>query len=297
VGSNFRLVSPGYFATMGIPLVAGRDFSAADGPRAPRRVVVNATLARALGLGGGAQGATVGARIWANNRAFWYGAARPVDLEVVGVVGDIRDDGARGAVRPEAYFVVGQAPPDPWGWLENRMLLVARTRGDPAAHLPALRRAVASVDARLPLYDVRTMAGRLADAGAADRFTTGLLACLGAAALLLAAVGSTASSPTSWRATPRRSACGWHSAPGAGTVLRLLLARHLRPVVAGVAAGGAGALLAARALAARLYGVPPTDPVTLAGAAALLFGVAALACWLPARRAAGVEPTAALRAP
>jgi putative ABC transport system permease protein len=82
-----------------------------------------------------------------------------------------------------------------------------------------------------------------------------------------------------------------------GDVLRLLLARHLRPVGAGVAAGGAGALLAARALAARLYGVPPTDPVTLAGASALIFGVAALACWLPARRAAGVEPTAALRAP
>jgi predicted lysophospholipase L1 biosynthesis ABC-type transport system permease subunit len=129
---------------------------------------------------------------------------------------------------------------------------------------------VASVAPRLPLYDVRTMAGRLADAGAADRFTTGLLACLGAAALLLAAVGIYG--VVAHFVARDAAEVGVRMALGArrADVLRLLLARHLRPVVAGVAAGGAGALLAARALAARLYGVPPTDPVTLAGAAALL---------------------------
>ncbi|CAA9301682.1 MAG: Acidobacterial duplicated orphan permease (function unknown) [uncultured Gemmatimonadaceae bacterium] len=292
VASNFRIVSPAYFRTMGIPVRWGRDFTAADRAGAPRAVVVNEALARALSLGARPQGA----RLWSTNGAFWFGADRPADLVVVGVVGDIRDDGLREAVRPEAYFPLAQAPEEPWSWIERSMLVVARTGGPPALAAPALQRAVRAVDPSLPMYDVRTMDARLADATAVDRFYTGLLAALGGAALLLAAVGIYGVVAHLTRLQVRemgvRLALG---ATGAG-VVRLMLARHLRPVAAGLALGTAGALLAARALEARLYGVPPTDPATLAGAAALLTVVAAVACWLPARRAARVDPTVALRA-
>jgi predicted permease len=292
VSSNFRIASPGYFAAMGIPVIAGRDFGRTDAPGAPRAVIVNQTLARRLGLAG----RTEGARIWSTNGAFWYGAERPVDLVVVGVVGDIRDDGLREEVKPEAYFPLAQAPAEPWDWIERTMLLVTRTRGAPTAALPALQQAVRSVDPRLPLYDVRTMAGRLADAGAVDRFYTGLLACLGAAALLLAAVGIYG--VVAHLVGNQTTEIGVRMALGAttGSVLRLMLLRHARPVALGLAVGGAASLVAARALAGRLYGVPPTDPVTLLGAASLLAAVAAVACWLPARRATRVEPTEALRA-
>jgi hypothetical protein len=277
---------------MGIPVVAGRDFGGADVPGGARAVILNQTLARRLGL----EGRAVGARIWSTNSAFWYGAERPVDLVVVGVVGDIRDDGVREAVKPEAYFPLAQAPAEPWEWIERTVLLVARTRGAPAAALPALQRAVGQVDPRLPLYDVRTMAGRLADAGAVDRFYTGLLACLGGTALLLAAVGT--NGVVAHLVVRQTTEIGVRMALGAtaGAVLRLMLLRHARPVALGLILGGAASLVAARALAGRLYGVPPTDPVALLGAASLLAGVAAVACWLPARRAARVEPTVALRA-
>jgi ABC-type antimicrobial peptide transport system permease subunit len=179
----------------------------------------------------------------------------------------------------------------------DRALDAARgaTSGPPAAAAPALQRAVLSVDPALPLYDVRTMAGRLADAGAVDRFYTGLLAALGALALLLAAVGIYG--VVAHLVGLQEAEVGVRMALGATGpgVLRLMLVRHLRPVAAGLVLGGAAALLAGRALAARLYGVPPTDPVSLLGAAALLAAVAAVACWLPARHATRVSPTVALR--
>jgi predicted permease len=292
VSSNFRLVSPDYFATMGIPLVRGRDFGAGDRAGAPRAVIVNRTLARQLALGDRPEGT----RIWSTNSAFWFGGERPVDLLVVGVVGDIRDDGVRESVRPEAYFPIAQAPDEPWWWIERTMLLVARTTGAPAAQAPALQRAVLSVDPRLPLYDVRTMAGRLADAGAVDRFYTGLLAALGAVALLLAAVGIYG--VVAHLVGLQVAEVGLRMAIGAtaADVLRLMLLRHLRPAAVGLALGTGAALVAARTLESRLYGVPPTDPLTFLAAATILGAVGAAACWLPARRAARVDPTVALRA-
>jgi predicted permease len=189
VGAALRIAGPGYFAAMGVPLLAGRDLAATDDARAPGVVVVNAALARRL-AGGGPPRAALGLRVRSDNGAFADPSGAPRHLEVVGVVGDVRDGGARSEAAPEFYAPLGQVSAEPWNyWVAREVVLVARTRGAPAAAAPGLRRAVAAVDARVPLYDVQTTAERLRGSQAVERFSGRLLVVLGAAGLLLAAVG------------------------------------------------------------------------------------------------------------
>ncbi|MDF1505432.1 ABC transporter permease, partial [Roseisolibacter sp. H3M3-2] len=292
VGTALRVASPGYFRSIGIPLLAGRDLLGVDAARAPRVVVVNRTLARRIGGGG----PVVGRRLVTDNGAFRDSAGAPLPLEIVGVVGDVRDGGPRAEPDPELYVPLAQVPEEPFEyWIGRELVLVARTTGDPTALAPALRRAVAEVDQRVPLYDVRTTGARLGAAVAVERFSLRLLSLLGAAGLALAALG--VHGVVAYTVGRRTRELGIRLALGATArgAVGLLVRQGMRPVLAGLALGIAGSVLAARAASSLLFGVEPLDPLSLAGALAVMTGVAAIACWTPARRAARVDPIEALR--
>jgi predicted permease len=293
-----RAASPGYFGVMGIPLLAGRDLATSDGARAAPVAVVNATLARRLG-GGASPAAVVGRRFRSDNGAFADSAGRPREIEIVGVVGDVLDGGARGAAAPEFYAPLAQTPEEPFNyWIGRELVLVARgPRGTPPAALaPLLRRAATSVDARVPLYDVRTARERLGGAVAVERFSTQLLLVLGAVGLLLAALG--VHGVAAYAAGRRERELGLRLALGAtpAHAVRLVVEQGMRPVVIGLVAGLVLAVVAWRAAAGLLFGVSPLDPASLLGAATVLAAAGALACYVPARRTARVDPAVALRA-
>jgi predicted permease len=283
-----RLATRGYFETMRIPLRAGRDFTDRDDAAAPRVAIINETLARRLWPGQDA----VGKRITGIT-------AEQDDLqltEVVGVVGDIHDKGLAEAARPEMYFPVAQTPPAVWPFLQRSLVLVAR--GAPrtaAANVRRLREAVARVDRNLPLVSPRSMDEYLAASLATSRFTTLLLGALSAIGLVLAAVGIYG--VIAYFVTQRVPEIGVRVALGATprSILGLVLGSGLRPVALGVALGLGGSLAATRALRGLLYGVAPTDAVTVVAVVALLLATALLASLVPARRAARVDPATVTR--
>ena len=176
------------------------------------------------------------------------------------------------------------------------MYIVVRTGGSPAALTQSLRSAVARIDPDLPVFDVRMMDERLADALATERFNTLLLTILGVVGLLLAASGIYG--VIAYFVSQRTQEIGVRMALGAtpGSVVRLILSQSLRPVAVGAAIGVVAALAASRVLTAQLFGVSRTDPLTTAAVVAVLAAVALIASVVPARRAASIEPTRALQA-
>jgi predicted permease len=287
---TYRAVMPGYFEAMRIPILRGRGIAAADGPDAPGVVVINDYMARHRWPGEDPIGRRIALAGGDPNRKAW--------ATVVGVV--------KNAVRGE-----WSAEPDDEFYLsfrQARMLLentdpafayitfVARTDGDPAALVPALRSAVWAIDPTLPISAVRTMDSVVESANGGARFQTLLLAVFAAAAALLAAVGiygvmSYAVSRQS-REIGVRMALGARPADVLGQVVR----QGMAVAVGGAAAGLAAAFLLTRLMSSLLYGVQPSDPVTYAGVAALLLAIALCASYLPARRAAHIDPIKALRA-
>ena len=295
VNAALRITSADYFRSIGVPLLAGRDLRDADDAAGARVVVVNATLARRLGAT--SPGMVLGRRVQSDNGAFADSAGRPRLLEIVGVVGDVRDGGPREDVGPEFYAPMAQVPAEPWNyWIDREMVLVARTRGDAAGAAAALRRAVAAVDARVPLYDVQTTAARLAGAVAVERFSTQLLTALGALGLVLAAVGI--HGVVAYLAAQRGREVGIRLALGStpGAAAALVLRQCLRPVGLGLVAGVVGGIGVGRAMTGVLFGVSPSDPASLLGAVALLGTAGAVAAWGPARRTARIDPASAMRA-
>jgi putative ABC transport system permease protein len=213
--------------------------------------------------------------------------------QVVAVVGDVRQGELADPMRPTIYLPMAQS--DLWGDREVEMAVVARNRaGDPSALAAPLRRAVLGVDPRLPVFDVATLDEIRAASVATTRFNMLLLTALGGIGLLLAAVGIYG--VISWFVSQRTQEIGLRMALGATErgVLALVAWQAMRPVLAGLIVGLAGAVAATRALSSLLFGVSATDPATFAGVLAVLGGAALLASWLPARRAARVEPTRAL---
>jgi putative ABC transport system permease protein len=209
-------------------------------------------------------------------------------ITVVGVVGDVRQDGPTAAAYPQIYLPLAQA--------SSRSLLIAlRTSGDPMALTPAVKRAVAGIDANLALGRVATMEQRLAGTLARPRVNAVLLGGFAATALLLAALGIYG--VIAYSVVQRTRELGIRMALGArgADVLRLVLRQGMVPVLAGLALGLGAAAAASRVLRGLLYGVGTTDLITYVGVAAFLSAVAGVASYLPARRAALADPVVALR--
>jgi len=274
-----RVATPGYFAAMGLHLVAGRTFTAADGETAPV-VVVTESFARNHWPGR----SPLGRRMkWGEDES-----SDDVWRTVVGVVRDVRHFGLDAPARPEVYMTQQEVA-------NSGLEVVVRTRADEAALFPALRRAVAEIDPALPLARLRRMDDLLADSTAARRLRTWTFGGFAALALVLAVAGLYGSLAHAVGA--RRRELSVRMAVGAGKrqIVGLVLGEGAALTAVGILGGGAGALAAARALRQLLFGVEPLDVASFAGAAVLLCAVAFVAAWLPARRAAGVDPVRALR--
>jgi putative ABC transport system permease protein len=269
-----RWVTPGYFATMGIPIRQGRVFTPRDTADQPRVAVINETLAKRFFSAGD----PVGRRLKVG------GAWRTV----VGVVSDVKSASLEGEVRSQLYLPNAQWP---WGV----MTMVIRTEGNPLALASGARDELKFLDALLSAANVRTMEQVLSSATGARRFNMALLAFFAVAALLLTLVGIYG--VVAFLVGRRSREIGIRIAPGAQRrdVLRLVLQQGMKPVVFGSVAGLAGSLAVSRLVASQLYGVSPSDPLTLTSIIVLLVTAALLACWLPARRAARVDPVVALR--
>ena len=283
--AGFQAVSPGYFATLRIPLVRGRLLAAGDRVGAPPAAVVNETFVRRFLPGRD----PIGQRF----RESQTGVDSP-ELTIVGVVRDARRDGPGADLIPLVYLAAAQ--PDTYRERTQLSEVAIRAAGaDPHGLLPAIQRAVWSIDPSQPITSVLTLDEVIAGSTAERRFNMILLSAVTFLALGLAIVG--VYGVVAHAAAQRTREIGIRIALGAGRrdVLSLVIASGLRWAVLGVVVGVAGAYAGTRFLTALLFGITPTDPGTFAGLAALMLGVAALASYVPARRAASVNPISALR--
>ncbi len=274
-----NMVSPGYFSAMRIPLKEGRYIDTRDGATSPQTTVVNETFARRFFPNEDA----VGRRI-----QFGRDSGTNKWLTIVGIVGDTKQDGIAAETMPENFFPLDQSP-------FPRMSLVIRSDASVTTLVAEVRAALASVDKNVPLSDEGAMEESLAARLATRRFNMALLLGFAMLALLLAAVGIYG--VMAYAVGQRRQEIGIRMALGAlpGNVQRMVLAQGARLALMGVVLGlGAGYALT-RLMASVLFEVKPSDPVTFVGGAIVLFGVALVACWLPARRAMRVDPIVALR--
>ncbi len=270
---HLQIVSPGYFRTMGIALRQGREFSGRDTEGAPRVAVVNEAFARRFFAGEGALGKRI--------------RTRAADWEVAGVA-ESMGLGNIDARSPEVYICYAQSP-------HRSAYLSVRTAAEPLALVGAVRGASRAVDAGVILSEPRTMQ-QIRDRGlSVPRVVVGLIGGFGALALLLSVMGIYGL--MSWIVTQRTAEFGIRAALGARSadLYGLVLRKAAKLVVIGGGIGLAGAAALTRLLRNMLYGVAPGDPATLAAAVLLLLSVAIGATWRPARRAARLDPTAALR--
>jgi putative ABC transport system permease protein len=276
-----RVVTPGYFDAMGIPLLRGRLLQPTDRPDAPP-VALLSEAAVAQHFPGEDP---IGRRIVLG----FSQAGEPVQGEVVGIVGNVRHGALRAAAQPEIYLAQSQLP-------RTYMSMVVRTDGDPALLATAVTAAVHTLDPALAVSELRTLQNVVAASVATDRFMTVLLTTFSVLALLLAAVGIFG--VISYGVVQRRREIGVRLAVGAsqGDVVRLIVGGAMRLVAAGMLIGAATALVLTRLLGSLLYGVQPTDPATFAAAASVLLSVALAASVLPAWRAARTSPASVLNA-
>jgi predicted permease len=274
-GGWINSVSPKYFEALRIPLLQGRSFTARDTKSAPKVAIVNQAFARRVFGNGNALG-----------RHFGFGDVN--NIEIVGIVrnGKYKDVRER---TPDLIYVPFEQNLDGW------MTLYVRTVGDPAKMAAAIRREVQSVDANVPIYNVRTLDAQLDESLSQERLVATLSSWFGAFALLLAAIGLYG--VLAYNVTRRTNEIGLRIALGAerGGVIWMVLREALLLVGTGVAIGVPLVLALARSVSSLLYGLKPTDSLTISAAVVLLFAVAAIASYLPARRASRVDPMVALR--
>ncbi len=280
VGFNFNIITPNYFQTLGTPLAQGREFTAQDAAGAPPVVIVNEATARRYWPGQDA----IGKRLKYGNLDQF--------AEVVGVVRNSRDKGLTVDPRPAIYApLLQQYAPD--------MTLHVRTAMEAQTMLAAMRREAQSLDAQLPVHNLGTLAEQKDGSLYEERLAAALLTLFGVLALSLAAVGLYG--VMSYGVTQRTREIGIRLALGAQPrdVLKLVIKQGMILTIIGLATGLAGALALTRLMSTLmsnlLYGVTATDPLTFAVIALLLTAVGLLACWVPARRAAKVDPLVALR--
>ena len=277
-------VTPGYFKTIGIPLRLGRLLDTRDVAGAPEAVVINESFAKRRFP---AQN-PIGQRV--HNGPEIGSETRPWDY-VVGVVGDVKQT-SLAVAQPDEFYVTSAQ----WWWVDNVQSLVVRTRGDAAMLIPLVKRAIWSVDRDQPITRVATLSDLVTRSAAERRFALIVFAVFASAALVLAAIGLYG--VLSGSVSERLREIGVRSALGAtrAQIVGLVVREGMGLTLVGVAIGLAGAAAASRALATLLFGVSRLDPATYAGVIALLAGVSAVACWIPAARAARVDPSITLRA-
>jgi putative ABC transport system permease protein len=272
-----RIVSPAYFAAMGIPVKSGRAFTAADNTRAPAVMVVSETFARQQFPGQDPLGKRV-AFLW--------------DIEgfqtVVGVVGDVKHNGLDDPANPAVYVSYRQRP-------DSAFTVVVKTSVSPESIIPLVRNEVRAIDFDRPLTSVQAMDAVVAASVGARELSLTLVGGFAVIGLLLAVTGIYG--VVSYATEQRSREFGIRLALGAGSqsVLRLVLKQGLALAAAGLVIGLTGAILLGGVIEAQLFGVEPADPLTLASISGGLIAVALLACYLPARRAIKMNPATVLR--
>jgi len=272
---DWRIVTPGFFHTMGIPLVRGRDFTDADNSMSAPVTIVSQTTAQ---------------RFWGDDEPIGRTLHRAADTRtftVVGVVGDIRSL----TLNQESPAMYSPAAARVW----PRMDVVVRIDGDPEALLPAIRQKVHELDVQLPLSNISTMEQWVSNTAAQPRLNAQLLAVFAGVALLIAAIGIYG--VLAFSVNQRTREIGLRMALGAQPegVLRLVVGEGMFVALGGVGIGLVAAAALSRTLASLLFEVPERDPATFAGVAVMLLLVALVACVMPARRASRVDPLIALR--
>ena len=281
-----RMASPGYLRTMRIPVLRGRDISDADTADRPDVVLISESMAK---------------RFWPNEdpvgkhltMTFFPEKTR----EIVGIVGDVKQRGL-GVMEPVAtlYFPVMQlSKPSFGGWRSFPLTLVVRTNSKPEAMVGSVSNAVHTIDRDVPLQDVITMQDFIAESLSQQRLNMWLLAAFASLALLLAATGIY--SVLSYSVRRRVQEIGIRMALGAQftDIIQMILRQGARLALVGVAIGLGAAFALTRLMASQLFGVKPTDPLTFLSVALGLILIALVACYIPARRAAKVDPMVALR--
>ncbi|MEK6408191.1 MAG: ABC transporter permease [Acidobacteriota bacterium] len=279
--SEYRATGLNYFRTMGIPLLAGRDFTERDDKKSTPVIIVNEAFAQKFFPGEDPIGKHIKPGISTDE-------TKPVWREIVGVVGSVKHLSLGVPPDPEYYAPHAQLPFD-------SMTIVAKTDGDPRSLIAAVQSEVRTLDRDLPVYNIKTLEEYVAASVAQPRFNTTLLAIFAALALILTAVGLYG--VMSYSVTQRSHEIGIRMALGARQqdVLKMVVRQGMMLTGIGLGAGLVGAYFLTRLMATLLYGVSATDPITYAAIAVLLAGVALGACLVPARRATKVDPMIALR--
>jgi putative ABC transport system permease protein len=285
----YRIVMPGYFETMRLPVLRGRGIAATDDAGAPGVVLINEKAARTYWPSENPLGKHIA---FDDDKA-----ATPTWLTVIGIVRDAKQENWAAAPYPEVYLAALQNGGF-LGELESHasyITLVVRTEGNPAPFSRTVKNTVWSFDHNLAISEVLTMDDVVAEANAQPRFEMALLGVFAGVALILAAVGIYG--VMSYSVARRTHEIGIRISLGASRtdVLRLVVRQGLALALTGTAAGVVGALLLSRLMTKLLYEVLPTDPLTFAGVALLLTLVALAASYIPARRAMRVDPIVALR--
>ncbi len=275
---DVNFVSDDYFRTLNVPILRGRDFAAADAANSPAVVIVNDAFARKYLAGQDPVG----------KRLFQYGAGGQTPTEIVGVVETTRSRRLTDPARPAMYFPLTQMP-------DRALTLSIRTGFDPSATISLVRGLVKSLDANVPIFNIHTLAQQKDNSLALQRMAATLLGGFGVLALMLAALGIYGM--LAYSVSRRTREIGVRMALGAqvADVLRMVFRQGLGLTAFGLVIGLLGAIAATRLLRGFLYEVQPLDPVTFVVVSATLVLVATGACWLPARRAARVDPMIALR--
>jgi len=271
-------VAPRFFSTIGVPLVSGREFTEKDVAGAPRVAILNETMAKYYFGSGNAIGRRLG-----------FGGGKPTDVEVVGVVRDIRNQQLRDA--PVRFLYIPYAQDSS----VTQLTYYVRAAGDPSAAALAVRQTVQRLDSNLPIADMKTMEAQVGESLFVERMVAVLSVAFGGLATVLAAVGLYG--VMAYAVARRTREIGIRMALGAerGRVLRMVLTEVALMASGGVALGLIAAVFATRKVQAQLFGLSPSDPAVLVGATGLLLFVAMAAGFGPARRATTIDPNVALR--
>jgi len=274
------LISPEYFAALGVPILRGRGFNATDKQGSPLVVIINQTLAERYFPDESPIGSRL--KVGGANRT------RNPWMEIIGVAGDLKYSGLDAKPEPAYYTPLAQ---DAW----RAAYLVVRAPMNPTNLTPAIREQIWALDKDMPIANVATMDQLLAESVAQPRFRAMLLGVFAALALVLASVGIYG--VISYSVTQRTHEIGIRMALGAQArdVSKTVIREGLALALIGVAIGLASSLVLTRLMESLLFEVSTTDQGIFAAVAALLFAVAVLACWIPARRASRIDPMAALR--